>query len=301
MEIFFIGVIIFIIGVYVFRWPLFNAAIRAQRRLARVSEKSLNLDGHDIAYLDGGSGEPLVLLHGFGANKDNWSQIAPQLSPHFRLLIPDLPGFGDSARHFEAQYGAEDQLRRLKLFIETLKLSRIHIGGNSMGGYLAGLFTARYPDTVSSLWLLAPAGVAGAQKSEFFAMLEQGKNPLLINSRADFRKLLALCFTKTPYIPAVFKRCLCERNMAERDFNEKIFTEIFTDPQSLEEVLNQLDTKTQILWGDDDKILHSSGANILAQRLRNVDTTIMKRMGHCPMLERPRETATLYLRFQGIA
>jgi abhydrolase domain-containing protein 6 len=290
-----------VVGVHRFRWPLFNAAIRAQRAKAALTEKVARVDGHEVVYLDGGKGEPLVLLHGFGANKDNWTQIAPFLAPHFRLVIPDLPGFGDSTRDRAARYDADTQLARLKSFIDELELGPVHLGGNSMGGYLAALYAARYPASVKSQWLLAPAGVAGAEPSEYFRYLERGENPLLINNVSDFKRLMDLCFSKRPYVPNVFLRCLCERNMREREFNEKIFGEMFTEPPpALETELAGSDTKTQIVWGDNDRILHPSGASLLATVISGAQSSIMQQMGHCPMLERPRETADLYLKFQGV-
>lgn len=287
-------------AVHAYRWPLFNAAIRLQRGKAGLKEKTVKVDGHDIVYLDGGSGEPLVLLHGFGANKDNWSQIAPLLSPHFRLIVPDLPGFGDSTRNLDARYAADEQVARLKSFIADLGLGPVHVGGNSMGGYLAGLYAARYPAKVKSAWLLAPAGVAAAEESEFFRCLERGENPLLVDNMADFRALLDMCFTKVPYLPSAFQRCLCERNISDREFNAKVFTEIFTEPPALEVALEGSTVKTQILWGDGDRILHPSGAQILGESIGGAQTIVMRRMGHCPMLERPRETADLYLKFHGV-
>jgi len=289
-----------IVGMNYFRWPLFNAAIRAQRAKAALTEKVARVDGHDVVYLDGGNGESLILIHGFGANKDNWTRIAPMLAPHFRLIILDLPGFGESTRDRAALYDADIQVARLKSFIDELDLGSVHLGGNSMGGYLAGLYAARYPTDVKSQWLLAPAGVAGAEPSEYFRYLERGENPLLIDNMADFKRLMDMCFSKRPYLPRAFLRCLCERNMQEREFNEKIFGEIFAEPRALETVLAGVDTKTQILWGEHDKILHPSGAGLLAKAINGAQSSIMQQMGHCPMLERPRETADLYLKFQGV-
>ncbi len=289
-----------LVGIHQFRWPLFNAAIRAQRAKAALTEKTTRVDGHEVVYLEGGSGEPLILLHGFGANKDNWTQIAPLLAPHFHLIIPDLPGFGDSTRDRTARYDADTQVERLKSFIDELDLGPVHLGGNSMGGYLAALYAARYPVGVKSQWLLAPAGVAGAEPSEYFRYLERGENPLLVDDVTDFKRLMDMCFSKRPYVPKAFLRCLCERNMRERAFNEKIFDEIFAEPRALETELAGSDTKTQILWGDDDRILHSSGASVLAGAISGAQSSIMQQMGHCPMLERPRETADLYLKFQGV-
>ena len=286
---------------HVFRWPLFNLGIRIQRRKGDLSEHSIKIDDHDIVYLEGGTGEPLLLLHGFGANKDNWLQIAPLLAPHFRLIIPDLPGFGDSTRKDESRYAAADQIVRLHGMINALELGAVHLGGNSMGGYLAGLYAAQCPAHVKSQWLLAPAGVISAEPSEFFQMVENGDNPLLVNTPADFKRLLQMCFTKIPYIPQAFQRCICERNIREQKFNEKIFGDLLIDPPALEVVLNGSKTKTQILWGDEDRILHASGASLLGNAIANAETIVMKKMGHCPMLERPRETAELYLKFQGLS
>jgi abhydrolase domain-containing protein 6 len=288
------------LGVHFFRWPLFNAAVRAQRAKAGLTEKRIRIDGHELVYLDGGSGETLVLFHGFGANKDNWIQIAPLLAPHFRLIIPDLPGFGDSTRDPSARYDADSQLGRLKSFVDELGFGPMHLGGNSMGGYLAALYSARYPADVKSQWLLAPAGVEDAQSSDLFHYLERGENPLLISDVSDFKRLMGMCFTKVPYVPKAFQRCLCERNMREHDFNEKIFSEIFEVPPALEKELKACATKTQILWGDSDRILHVSGAALLAKLIEGAQSVVIPQMGHCPMLERPRETADLYLKFHGL-
>ncbi len=283
--------------VHVYRWPLFTAAVNAQRRKGGLARRSVSVDGHDVAYLEGGSGEPLVLLHGFGANKDNWIQIAPLLSPHFRLVIPDLPGFGESTRDPASHYGADEQVRRLAAFLDELHLDSVHLGGNSMGAYIAGLFGARHPDRVKSLWLLAPAGVMAAEASEYFQCLERGENPLLVNDTADFARLVDLCFNKAPYVPRAFQRCLAERNMSERAFNEKVFSDMFDEPLPLEDALAACVVRTQIVWGDNDRILHVSGAAILGQTLHRAETVVMERMGHCPMLERPAETAARYLEF----
>ncbi|HCU91062.1 MAG TPA: alpha/beta hydrolase [Gammaproteobacteria bacterium] len=287
-------------GMHLFRWPLFNAAVRVQRAKSGLSLKQVCIDGHEIAYLDGGKGETLVLIHGFGANKDNWARVSPMLSRHFRLIIIDLPGFGDSTRDEGARYDVESQLTRLRLFIQALGLNSVHLGGNSMGGYLSALYSARHPDGVRSQWLLAPAGVTTANPSKFFNYLERGENPLLVRDPSDFRRLIGLCFNKIPYVPNAFQRCLCERNIGEREFNEKIFNEMFDDPLSLELELKGCVTKTQILWGDKDQILDVSGAGILSEIIKGSQSIVMKHMGHCPMLERPDETANLYLKFQSL-
>ena len=284
---------------YVAPGLLFRWATAFGRRSAGLKLAQVEVDGHRIAYLHGGQGEALVLLHGFGANKDHWTLVARLLTPHFRVIVPDLPGFGDSSRHDAARYGVNEQLARIAAFAATLGLAEFHLGGNSMGGYLASLFAVRHTGQVKSLWLLAPAGVLSAEKSETLALLEAGDNPLVATDVAAFDRLAALCFCKQPYMPAQFKRPLLARAVAEAPFNSKIFSEMFSAPVALETSVAGLAVRSLVVWGDDDRVLHPSALNILRPLLADAEFILMRHMGHIPMIERPAETAMDFLRFHG--
>lgn len=276
---------------------LFQWATVLGRRSAGLKLAELEVDGHRVAYLHGGQGEALVLLHGFGANKDHWTMIARLLTPHFRLIVPDLPGFGDSSRHASARYGVEEQLARLATFTDKLGVADFHLGGNSMGGYLACHFALRHPQRVRSLWLLAPAGIMAAEPSETLALLEAGDNPLVATDSVSFDRLASLCFCKQPYMPAQFKRPLLARAKAEASFNTKIFGEMFSEPLALDGPIAGLAIRSLVVWGDDDRVLHSSALAILRPLLVDAEFILMRAMGHVPMIERPAETAMDFLRF----
>lgn len=273
-------------------------AMRLARRAAGLALRHVTVDGHVVPYLTGGHGDPLVLLHGFGANKDNWTLIAGRLTKHFRVVAPDLPGFGDSSRREDARYGLDEQLARIAGFADALGLERFHLGGNSMGGYLAALFAARWPARVSSLWLLAPAGVSTAQRSELERRIEEGENPLLVRAPEDFDRLLSMCFAHEPPMPAQFRRPLRTRAMAEAPFNARLFAELFGAPEAIERALAGTRVPTLVVWGEDDRILHVSGLAALAAALPGAKTVRMAHTGHVPMVERPAETAADFLRFQ---
>ncbi len=269
------------------------------RRTAGLKLAVTEVDGHRVPYLHGGHGEPLLLLHGFGANKDHWPIVARLLTPHFRVIAPDLPGFGDASRHAAANYGVEQQLARIAAFARALGIDSFHLGGNSMGGYLAALYALRHPEQVKSLWLLAPAGVLSAEPSEVLRLLEAGDNPLVATDIASFDRLASLCFCKQPYLPAQFKKPLLARAIAEAPFNTKIFGDMFSEPVALEERVAALVPRTLVVWGDDDRVLHPSALDILRPLLRNGEFILMRDMGHVPMIERPAETALDFLRFHG--
>jgi pimeloyl-ACP methyl ester carboxylesterase len=278
--------------------PYFELALRLQRRASGLATKTVEVDGHRIVYLDGGRGAPVLLLHGFGANRDNWTLLARALTPHFRVIAPDLPGFGASSRVPAASYSLDAQLARLEAFTRALALERFHLGGNSMGGYLAGHYAVRHPESVQSLWLLAPAGVASAAPSELMQALARGENPLLVQSEADFARVIDLCFVDPPWMPAGFRRVLARRSMADAAFHARLFADLFTDPLAFEDSLPGLTVPTLVTWGERDRILDASGARILHALLPGSRLDLMPETGHVPMMERPAATAAAFLAFQ---
>jgi len=116
----------------------------------------VGFDGRTWPYLEGGdpSKPTLVMVHGFGADKDHWTFYAPWLTKDYRLIAPDLPGFGENDRDGELPFDVGSQAARLKDFLDALGIDRPHLGGNSMGGWIALRFAIDYPDALKHRDLL---------------------------------------------------------------------------------------------------------------------------------------------------
>ncbi|HON80149.1 MAG TPA: alpha/beta hydrolase [Spirochaetota bacterium] len=267
------------------------------RSHAHLTEKSLRIDDHRIVYLEGGQGDTIVLLHGFGAEKDNWTKFAAFLTPRYHVVIPDLPGFGESTKNNNSKYDIASQASRVKKFIDALGIRKIHIAGNSMGGAIAGSFSLQYGNMVTTLGLFNSGGVKSPNKSEYIKMMEQGKNPLLVENADDFDRMLGMLFVRAPKIPSPVKRHLASQSIRNRPFNEKIMNDYKKNPFTLEPRLGELSMPVLILWGDRDRLLDVSSASVFAAGIRNNTTAIMKECGHIPMVERPDEAAGIYLKF----
>jgi pimeloyl-ACP methyl ester carboxylesterase len=296
-----------IVGIY-FLFPemLFKLAVKAERHAAGLVKKEIQVDDHKIVYLEGGKGQTVLLLHGFGANKDNWTRFAKYLTGDYHVVIPDIPGFGESSQIRKASYDAENELKRIDRFTEALKLERFHLAGNSMGGMFAAMYGAKYPQKVSTLALFAPGGVKSPKMSELAILLQKGTNPLLAGSTEDFDKLIKLCFVKPPFMPSQFKKVLAADAIAHSDFNKKILDDMkwnhtggIPSPMEtfLEPYLPQIKAPVLIIWGDTDKILDVGGVAVLEKNLKNYKTIIMKNTGHIPMMENPQETASSYVSY----
>ncbi len=279
-----------------------------ERHIAGLVKKEVQVDDHRIVYLEGGKGEAILLLHGFGGDKYLWMRFARYLTDLYRVAIPDLPGFGESSQIPTATYDADSQVKRIDRFVRALDIERFHLAGNSMGGLLAALYAAAYPEKVITLSLLAPAGVESPRPSELVLLLRKGINPLIAGSPAEYDRLLGLCFVKPPFVPAEFKKMLAADAVSHRGFNEKIWNDMrlhrgrdgsFSPESHLEPYLPKLLAPVLVLWGDSDRVLDAGGAAVLEKKLRTARVVVMKETGHMPMLEKPRETAAAVVAFLG--
>lgn len=278
----------------------FKLLLKAERSSAGLEQHSITVDGLHIEYLEGGQGDVVLLLHGFGADKDNWTRISKHITPHYRVIAPDLPGFGESSRQPDANYTIAAQTDRIHAFARSLGIKSFHLGGSSMGGNIAGVYAAQYPKSVISLWLVAPGGVAAANPSEMKRELDAGKsNPLIVESVEDYKRLLNFIYVKKPFIPGPMLNQLAKDAIRDRPLNQNIFKQISaaSNMTGLESTLNGSMVPTLILWGANDRVLHVSGAKILESVMPKSQVAIMEGVGHLPMIEKPGETAEIYMSF----
>jgi abhydrolase domain-containing protein 6 len=286
-----------VIGYYAFPEKVAGYMIDAARSYAGLTKKEIKIDDHNIVYLEGGKGPTILLLHGYTGDKDNWTMFAPYLTKDYHVVIPDIPGYGESSMVEKASYDLSSQMSRLHKFAQALKLKKFHIVGNSMGGFFAGTYAVRYPDEVISLGLFNAAGVKSLEKSIVMKMAEKGENPLVLKDASDMPRLMDLVFVKQPTLPYPIVKVMINTSLANRKFYEKERKELFADLFSLEKDLPKIKAQTLILWGDQDKIIDVSSVPVFEKGLKNHKTVIIKNCGHVPMIEKPQETATHYLDF----
>ncbi len=260
---------------------------------------AIDVNGMDMKYLAGGKGEALILIHGFGANKDNWTRVSRYLTPHFKVFAPDLIGFGESARPEGVGYSIIEQMERVRAFADELNLKSFHLGGSSMGGNISAAFAAIYPEYLKSLWLIAPGGVYSSEKSELAYLLEKGENPLIATDRESYNKVIDFVFYKKPFIPPPVVDAFAAEAIKNKPINEIVFNAIHERPVAIDEVLKGCAIPTLVIWGKNDRALHWSGAKILENILKKATVKVFDETGHLPMIEKPAETAQEFLKFIG--
>ena len=275
-----------------------DTAYAMERSRAGLVRKEIALaDGTRIVYLEGGSGAPLVLVHGFGADKDNFTRVARYLTPHYRVIVPDLVGFGESSHRTDVDYHYAAQAQRVHDFTQALGLARFDVGGNSMGGGIAMSLAAQHPQEVASLWLIDCAGIAAAPPSELAKIITTtDANPLIITKESDFPAFIHFVMSDPPYIPGSVMNTLARERMANQPLERQVFLQIATD--SVDAAVKGLATPTLIVWGDEDRALSVGTVPVLTALMTNARAIVMPHVGHAPMIERPQQSADDYLRFR---
>ncbi len=291
-------VVLLAIGYFLAPPYLYKKTMDGLRNKAGLTVKTQSIPDFNVVYLEGGTGETIIMLHGFGANKDNWLRFAGHFTPHYRVIIPDIPGFGESSKPENAKYTIASQVERLHLLVRAWQLKEFHIVGNSMGGAIAGAYAATYPEAVKTLALFDSGGVRSPVKGKRELLLEKGVNLFIIKNVDDYDKLLDLNFYKPIKIPSIVKNYLAKEAAKDAAHNAKIFNEITAaDFFALEDKLNRIKAPALILWGDTDHVIDISSLPIFEKKIKNARTAIIKECGHLPMLEKPEETAAIYRDF----
>ncbi len=276
---------------------LMQAGNWQQAEAAGLSTHGVQIGRTHWVYDEGGTGPTIMLLHGYDANRSVWLKTAKQLTPHFHVIIPDLPGWGDSTRLAGASYSVKLQAHRLYAFVHTLGLRSFTLVGQSMGGAIAGIYAAEHPQTVSGLVLMDSFGLS-AKPNAFSHQAQTGHNPYLFESKAGFHRLQRLLFAKPPQVPGRFVDVRVERNKASHAFLQEAFQPLDRSGHSdaLDADLGKLTMPVTGIWCRQDKVTDISALNTLRSGLTHspdIGATVINHCGHMPQLEQPKETARI--------
>lgn len=130
-----------------------SAAKKSPRR-----GKMTKVNGGKIHWVEHGTGQPIVMIHGLGGNLNHFTAaLVPELSDEFRVIALDRPGCGWSERDSAEQATLPEQARMIAEFIEAEKLGKPLVVGHSLGGAIAETLALNHPDQVGALALICPA------------------------------------------------------------------------------------------------------------------------------------------------
>ncbi|MTE13204.1 alpha/beta fold hydrolase [Nocardia aurantiaca] len=264
---------------------------------AENTTRRVTVAGHELRYHEAGEGPALVLLHGSGAGVSGWANFGdnlPVLAQHFRCLILDQPGFGESGRPevYERNYLriAADAVIGL---LDELGIEKAHVLGNSMGGTVATLLALEHPGRVDRVVLMAPGGIGvnvlGPEPSEGITrLMEFNANPTDENAMGFLRAMVYNRATLTEEVVAERLRAAADprAQAALRDAYATFYNPELAEPVPLWARLRGITQEVLILWGRDDRVTPVEGSLFAARQLPNADLRTFARCGHWVMVER---------------
>lgn len=279
--------------------------LQQERAWAGLSSKRVKVGEVDWAYSEGGTaGKPVLLLvHGLAGSRDNWNRVARYLTPHYRVIIPDLPGQGESRVGADFDYSIPNLTEKLRRFVEAIQVEKnLHIAGHSMGGAVSLLYAAQYPLDAKSVVLVNSAGVFKSANTPYLKDPALLKN-LLVSKPGDFDRLFKIATNLPPFIPNELK-IEQEKLMISNAANTNklidqliVMSKVFT-PDSFAIAARSIDLPVLIIWGDKDQIINVEAADELKSLLKNArPPVILKNVGHIPILEQEQIMVQHYLNF----
>jgi len=285
--------LLIISGVIYFLFPgvFLSAAVQAARFSAGVTMDKVAVDGHEWPFLEGGSGDTVILLHGFGMSKDFWGELLPALTKDYHVIVPDLPGFGENSPPKNCTRYIPTQVQGVRAFVEAKSVKNFFLIGFSLGGGIAAWYAGEYPTEVKGLVLIDPIGVDTGAVSELEKMMGEGEKPLLFRNVADYDRLMALAYHQPPQIPGHLKRYFAALGSESYGVHEKIFDDLDKGARDiLRKRLGSIRASTLVVWGERDRIFDVSTAHVFNRGIAGSRVLIVRDAGHMVYLDKPAET-----------
>lgn len=283
-----------------YRYELYDWAVGFESSQANLSKKVGEVQGRSFAYFESPKvegQETIVMLHGFGASKENWLRFAAHLTGQYHVIALDLKGHGDNERDLNEAYAIQDQVDYVSSVTQALGLNNFHLVGNSMGGAISSLYSAMYPEQVLSAVLISPAGIHDVP-SLMDKQLETGKNPLIAESIEEFEALLDFAMEAPPYIPGPIVKVEAEKAVSRVKINTHIFAQLRADlKKGMESRLQQIKAPVLIIWGDQDRAINVENIDKYARMIPKAEKLVLEDIGHLAMIEVPGVSAKAMLDF----
>ena len=247
------------------------------------------INGYSIRYLDydyirhrSDNYKFLVLLHGIGASAERWSLVAPTLSKYFRVIVPDIVGFGYSDKP-TVEYTMDFFIDFFHGLLKNLQIDRPIIVGSSFGGYLATEFAIRFKDSVEKLVLAAPAGIMRSSTAVLDQYIMAALYPTYENVLRAFMDMTfdPLIVTEDSVRDFINRMKLPNAKYA---FMSTLLG--IRDSPKLQDRLLNLVTPTLLLWGDNDNMIPLQYSKEYT-RIPHSKLVVIKDCGHIPFVEKP--------------
>jgi pimeloyl-ACP methyl ester carboxylesterase len=256
-----------------------------------------------------GAGDPILCLHGLGANIYSWRHFIAPFSQHYKLILVDFKGCGKSPKPLDTHYSIEEKVEDIYNLILEENLTNLTLVGNSLGGAIAMLVAIQlgkqHADRVSKLILIDSAGDKGNLPPHFKLL----RSPLgtsiiyLAPSKLAALTTLRMCYHDRKKITKDQVNAYAQPLANRGGRHALLHTVRQCIPANADELTAQISTinvPTLILWGREDKVIPLRVGRLLHQLIPNSTLEVIEHCGHIPQEEKPDETISLISQFMTV-
>lgn len=269
--------------------------------------KSVKGTKYTYSYMERGSPKQgqasMLFIHGLSARKENWLPILQHLPRHIHVVVVDLLGHGQSSVPTDTSDATVPKL--VECFEEFMSLVNLgvdpfHLIGASLGGTVAAMYTSKHCPQVDRLTLMAPAIKCPIESELWHLSVEEvfPQDPVQLKNVIGHLAYDQNAFPQSLWV----YRGLIEERRDRLTFLKELFkTKSVTfnkEKKKFEETLTKITVPVQIIWGEEDKCVHVSGASLIESLIPTVKRTdILPHCGHELVVEQADVTKSLILDF----
>jgi pimeloyl-ACP methyl ester carboxylesterase len=251
--------------------------------------KTIDAGGIATHYHDAGAGDPVLLLHGSGPGVSawaNWQHNIAALAERYRVIAPDIVGFGYTERPADVYYSLDTWVEHIWAFLDALGIEKTSLVGNSLGGRIGLAMAGQQPGRLEKMVLMGAPGVGMTLTPGLKALREYQP------SEANMRSMLLDCFAVDPaIITDDLVRDRYEASVAPGAF--EAYRDMFFSGRHAggelgitEEQARAVSTRTLLLHGREDKVVPVEVAWNMVRLLPDADLAVFARCGHWTQIER---------------
>lgn len=246
--------------------------------------KTFTVNGIEIAYERRGSGEPLLLIHGFPFDHTAWNSVIPLLENDFDVILPDLRGFGKSSSP-ESVYRIADMAVDLAGLLDHLSIEKAAVAGHSMGGYVSLAFAKACPNRVSGLALISSQAAADSP--------ERKEGRYKTAQEVEEKGVGAVADAMTPKLSANAEVQKLVRELIQKQGKPGVVGALkaMAEREDMTSILPAFDFPVVLVHGDSDELIPLEKSEEMKTLLPASQLVVLPGAGHMPMVEFPKETA----------
>lgn len=259
-----------------------------------MKENFIQVDGNNIRYLESGdSKHVLVLIHGLGASAERWNKVIPIFAKQYRVIVPDLIGYGYSDKPV-ADYTPDFFSSFLEKFFITLNITRPIIIGSSLGGQIAADYTSTHSNEVEKLILVSPAGSMKQSTPALDAYIMAALYPNDESAKNVFELMESSGHEADAQIIQGFIERMKLPN-AKLAFMSTVLG--LKNSEVITAKLNLISCPTLIIWGSKDPVIPIQYADNFLSNIKDCRFFRMDNCGHTPYVQDPETFSSAVLEF----